>query len=153
MSAQPSIPGLPRLTGKPAALVVDDSRTGRRIVETLLGILGFEVASASGVKDALESIETRRFALFTVDRNLDGEDGVALVAALRRSAACGDDPRIIAVTGHVGEEHSEAFFAAGADAYLSKPFTVRDLAAVLEALGFSLETLGKADPETAEKAA
>jgi len=136
MTGQTVLPDAVLPPKRPAALVVDDSRTGRRIAEALLQVLGFDVVCAASIADALEAIEARCFALFTIDRNLDGEDGVDLVRQLRVSRFCGERPRILAMTGHVGEEHSEAFFTAGADAYLCKPFTVRDLAAVLDALGF-----------------
>ena len=123
--------------GKPTALVVDDSRTGRRIVTTLLTILGFAVAEASSVASAITTIETKTFDLITVDRNLDKEDGVDLVKSMRAHPNCGEAPRIVALTGHVGEAHSNAFFEAGADAFLAKPFTAKELAEILDALGFN----------------
>ena len=124
--------------GPPLALIVDDSRTGRRIVQTLLTFLGFGTIEAATVGEAMAAVERHRFALVTVDRVLDKEDGVELVARLRASPQCGEDARILALTGHVGEEHTQAFFEAGADAYLAKPFNVRDLAEILVAFGFDL---------------
>lgn len=118
------------------ALIVDDSRTGRRIVTTLLTLLGFCVVEASNCKEAIAALETQAFALITVDRNLDGEDGVELVRVLRSHPRCGQEPKIMALTGHVGSEHSNAFFDAGADAFLAKPFTVRELNEIVTALGF-----------------
>lgn len=122
----------------PLALVVDDSRTGRRIVETLLSLLGFSVIEAATVGEALAAVKERCFSLITVDRVLEKDDGVELVRTLRALSSCSEDTRILALTGHVGEEHSNAFFEAGADAYLTKPFNVRDLAEILIAFGFDL---------------
>ena len=124
--------------GRPQALVVDDSRTGRRIIETLLTFLGFDVVEAATIDGALAAVEKNCFALITVDRVLDKEDGVELVAKLRASPHCGEVARIVALTGHVGNEHQDAFFDAGADAYLAKPFTVRDLAEILAVFGFEI---------------
>lgn len=123
-------------TPRHTALIVDDSRTGRRIVTTLLTFLGFCVVEAVNGTEALSALEGRAFDLITIDRNLEGEDGVDLVRQLRAHPLCGEEPRIMALTGHVGREHSNAFFEAGADAYLAKPFTVRELSEIVTALGF-----------------
>ena len=120
------------------ALIVDDSRTGRRIITTLLTFLGFSVVEAISGRQAIDALASGVFDLITVDRNLDGEDGVELVRFLRTHPSCGDKPRIMALTGHVGSEHSNAFFDAGADAYLAKPFTVRQLSEIVTALGFEI---------------
>ncbi len=120
------------------ALVVDDSATGRRIVQALLTVIGFKVFEANGFSEALELISTRKFSLVTVDRILGDFDGVNLVKELRQHPACGDEPRILAVTGNVGKEHRDAFFKAGADAFLNKPFTVKELSEILKAMGFDV---------------
>ena len=120
------------------ALVVDDSATGRRIIQALLTVIGFKVFEANGPSEALTLISTQKFSLITVDRILGDLDGVDLVKELRQHPSCGDEPRILAVTGNVGKEHREAFFKAGADAFLNKPFTVKELSEMLKALGFDI---------------
>ncbi len=120
------------------ALVVDDSQTGRRIIQALLSVLGFTVIEAEGPKQALDALDGSKFALITVDRSLGDFDGVDLVQKFREHPDCGDEPRILAVTGNVGREHREAFFKAGADAFLNKPFNVKELSEMLQALGFSV---------------
>jgi CheY-like chemotaxis protein len=120
------------------ALVIDDSQTGRRIIQALLSVLGFTVVEAEGPKQALAALDGRKFSLITVDRSLGDSDGVDLVQKLRQDSRCGDEPRILAVTGNVGREHREAFFKAGADAFLNKPFNVKELSEMLQALGFSV---------------
>lgn len=120
------------------ALIIDDSQSGRRIIQALLSVLGFEVVEADGPKGALAALDHHKFALITVDRILGDFDGVELVQQLRQNPKCGDEPRILAVTGNVGREHREAFFKAGADAFLNKPFNVKELSEMLQALGFSV---------------
>jgi CheY-like chemotaxis protein len=120
------------------ALIIDDSQSGRRIIQALLSVLGFEVVEADGPKEALAALDHHKFALITVDRILGDFDGVELVQQLRQNPKCGDEPRILAVTGNVGREHREAFFKAGADAFLNKPFNVKELSEMLQALGFSV---------------
>jgi CheY-like chemotaxis protein len=120
------------------ALIIDDSQSGRRIIQALLSVLGFEVVEADGPKEALAALDHHKFALITVDRILGDFDGVELVEQLRQNPKCGDEPRILAVTGNVGREHREAFFKAGADAFLNKPFNVKELSEMLQALGFSV---------------
>ncbi len=120
------------------ALVVDDSPTGRRIIQALLTVLGFKVFEASGPLEALTLVSSQTFSIITVDRILGDFDGVDLVKDLRNHPSCGNEPRILAVTGNVGKEHREAFFKAGADAFLNKPFTVKELSEMLKALGFTI---------------
>ncbi len=134
---------------RPLALIIDDSRTGRRIVTTLLGFFGFEVIEASNIAEALARVAEHRFALFTVDRNLGDEDGVELVRLLRADANCGEIPKILALTGNVGKAHSDAFFNAGADAYLTKPFTAQQLGEILAALGFDRHQDKAREPQRA----
>lgn len=118
------------------ALVVDDSSTGRRIIHALLTVMGFKIFEADGPSQAMTLVSEHMFSLITVDRFLGDFDGVDLVKDLRAHKNCGNDSRILAVTGNVGKEHREAFFKAGADAFLNKPFTVKELAEMLKALGF-----------------
>lgn len=121
-----------------SALVIDDSPTGRRIIQALLTVMGFKVFEADGPSQALAKVSGQFFSLITVDRILGDFDGVDLVKDLRGHVNCGDEPRILAVTGNIGKEHREAFFKAGADAFLNKPFTVKELAEMLRALGFTV---------------
>jgi CheY-like chemotaxis protein len=128
-SFEESLDGRDHHTSQPmCALVVDDSQTGRRIIQALLSVLGFSVIEAEGPKEALAALDGNKFSLITVDRSLGDFD----------HPSCGDEPRILAVTGNVGHEHREAFFKAGADAFLNKPFNVKELSEMLQALGFSV---------------
>ncbi len=120
------------------AMVIDDSITGRRILNALLSVLGFTVIGAQNPCEALAALDKHTFSLIIVDRNLGDFDGVELVQQLRKNPKCGDTPRILAVTGNVGKSHSDAFFKAGADAFLNKPFNVKELSEMLKALGFSV---------------
>ncbi len=122
-------------SGHRYALVVDDSNTGRRIMNALLTVLGYTVIMAEDPCEALKAVRLRQFQLITVDRILGDDDGVDLVKSLRSHSSCGEAVCILAVTGHSGKEHREAFFSAGADGFLTKPFTVSDLANTLQALG------------------
>jgi CheY-like chemotaxis protein len=124
---------------KAKVLVVDDSRSGRRIMQALLTVLGFEVFESEDAASAIAMIQSNRLALATVDRVLGTDDGVELVRAMRRHPNFGNSPKILAVTGQVGRQHEEAFRAAGADAYLGKPFKLSEIATVIRALGFGEE--------------
>jgi two-component system, chemotaxis family, chemotaxis protein CheY len=109
-------------------LVVDDSKTMRRIIVSALNTLGFtavdEVATGAG---ALAKIGAGGFDLVISDWAMPQMSGLDLLRAIRADAAHARLP-VLMVTG-IGEESDivEAI-AAGADGYLIKPFQPEILA-------------------------
>lgn len=82
----------------------------------------------SGLKAALEQAPD----LVVLDLNLPGLDGFAVLAGLRK-AQC--PARVIILTARGEVEHRVKGLKAGADDYLTKPFSMEELAARVEALG------------------
>jgi two-component system chemotaxis response regulator CheY len=108
------------------AMVVDDSRTIRRILAATLGELGFVVCQAENGRDALETLDRDREAdpvtLALVDWNMPEMNGLEFVKRLRA------DPRnagvvVVMVTTETAVEQMMEALAAGANEYVMKPFT------------------------------
>jgi two-component system chemotaxis response regulator CheB len=117
------------------ALVVDDSKPSRSIVSRVLRDLAFECAEAANGVEALEAVSASGPPdLMTVNWHMPVMDGIELIRRLRGDPATRKMPLVMISTEHDRDRISEAL-AAGADDYLSKPFTPEALAHKLTALG------------------
>jgi len=117
------------------ALVVDDSRTMRRIVAGILERQGFEVLQAEHGEEALTVLtEDDRFELLCIDWNMPVMDGLELVAAVRKERKWRNITMMM-VTTEAEQSQIVRALAAGAHEYLIKPFTPEELRAKLELLG------------------
>lgn len=118
------------------ALVIDDSRTTRRILARILTQVGFdELHEAGDGQDAIEVLERiGPVDLALVDWNMPVMNGYELVRAVRArpewSSVC-----LLMVTTESGIEEVSAALDAGANEYLMKPFNAGDLKGKLALLG------------------
>jgi PAS domain S-box-containing protein len=102
-------------------LVVDDDDDGRALLVDLLGGAGFDVIAASGGLEAVELFASRRPSIVLMDLWMPDVDGNE---AMRRIRACegGAKAKIIALTANFTDGVRVGAFAAGADAFMAKPF-------------------------------
>ncbi len=121
----------PATGDKPVILLVDDNTDMREYVYSLLAGR-FEVVAATNGRLALEEVKRRTPALVLTDVMMPEMDGFALLAALRRDPATAAVP-VIMLSARAGEEARIEGVEAGADDYLTKPFTARELIARVEA--------------------
>jgi DNA-binding response OmpR family regulator len=105
-------------------LVVDDDPTVSDVVRRYLERAGFEVALAADGPGAMVAFERRRPALVVLDLMLPGMDGLELCRRMR--ARDGDVP-VVMLTA-LGEEADRVVgLEIGADDYVTKPFSPREL--------------------------
>ena len=116
---------------KPVVLLVDDNADMREYVHDLL-CWRFDVVEAENGRVALEKVAQLKPDLVLTDVMMPEMDGFALLAKLRNNPATGIVP-IIMLSARAGEESSIEGLEAGADDYLTKPFTARELVARVEA--------------------
>jgi two-component system, chemotaxis family, chemotaxis protein CheY len=123
------------------AMVVDDSRTIRRILAATLGELGFEVCQAENGRQALDTVERERagvpISLALVDWNMPEMNGLDFVRQLRA------DPgnagiTVIMVTTETAVDQMVTALDAGANEYVMKPFTKDVIQDKLRLLGILL---------------
>jgi CheY-like chemotaxis protein len=107
-------------------LVVDDDEDNIRILSTILLARGFEVRLARDGHGALESIRQQRPDLIVLDVMMPGIDGIQVLAALRADAQTRGVP-VILVTAKTGDQDLLEGYRYGADYYVTKPFTSRQL--------------------------
>jgi len=109
------------------ALVVDDSRTIRRILGGILAELGFEICQAENGREALGVLDRERAAgvpvsLTLVDWNMPEMNGLEFVQGLRADSRNADVIAIM-VTTETQIDQIVAALEAGANEYVMKPFT------------------------------
>jgi DNA-binding response OmpR family regulator len=111
----------------PAArvLVVDDVRPLAGMVATYLARDGYEATVAHTGPEALEAARERSPDVVVLDLGLPGLDGVEVCRRLREFSDC----YVLMLTARGDEEDKLAGLAAGADDYITKPFSVRELVA------------------------
>ena len=121
------------------AIVIDDSRAMRMILRRLLGQLGFEVVDAEDGRAALELLSGMDPvpALALVDWNMPAMNGLEFITAAR------EDPRLhemtmVMVTTESEQGQVARAIAAGAHAYVLKPFTTEAMIEKLALLGLVL---------------
>jgi PAS domain S-box-containing protein len=117
--------------GKPVVLLVDDNADLREYVAGLLS-WRFQIISAENGALALEEAKRLIPDLVLTDVMMPEMDGFALLSALRKNSATRGVP-VIMLSARAGEEARIDGIDAGADDYLTKPFTARELVARVEA--------------------
>jgi two-component system chemotaxis response regulator CheY len=111
-------------------LVVDDLKTMTNIVESLLRKCGFtNIEQVNDPNAALEKIQAKRYQLVVSDGEMPDMNGLELLREVRTNSKYAHVPFII-MSANTGPRYAEAAMAAGANAFLTKPFsatTLRDV--------------------------
>jgi len=124
-------------------LVVDDEPQIRRVLRAALTAQGYEVNDARTGEEALESIREHRFDLVLLDMNMPGMGGLETCRTMRASS----EIAIIMLTVHDSEQDKVAALDAGADDYVTKPFSMTELLARIRAALRRLPTAIEAGSE------
>ena len=111
-------------------LVVDDERSITDLIEYNLRRNGYEVAVAQDGRQALRMAQTEQPDLVILDLMLPGMDGLDVCRALRRESST----PIIMLTARGEEVDRVVGLELGADDYVTKPFSVRELMARVKAV-------------------
>ncbi|HSI81406.1 MAG TPA: response regulator transcription factor [Solirubrobacterales bacterium] len=112
-------------------LVVDDDPIVRDVLDRYLSREGFLVKSAGDGKAALEAVEAGRPDLVLLDLMLPRIDGFEVFRHLRES---GDRPAVIMLTARGQETDRVIGLESGADDYVAKPFSPREVVARVRAV-------------------
>jgi len=102
-------------------LITDDDPELRRVLKRTLDALGFQVAESPNGEQALKEIDSCRYDAVLMDVNMPGMGGIEACRAIRKKA-----PRlqILMLTVRDMETEKIAAFDAGADDYITKPFSI-----------------------------
>jgi two-component system alkaline phosphatase synthesis response regulator PhoP len=111
-------------------LVAEDDADIRALVADVLEHAGFEVAAVRDGPGALHAARTRRPDLLVLDLGLPGLDGLDVARQLRRES----DLPIIMLTARAEESDTLVGLELGADDYIAKPFSTKELVARVRAV-------------------
>ena len=120
----------PRMVAVATILVVDDEPRIVQLVRDYLEHGGFTVLTARDGPSALRSARTGRPDLIVLDLGLPGLDGLDVARSLRREGAV----PIIMLTARTDETDKLVGLELGADDYLTKPFSPKELVARVRAV-------------------
>ena len=109
----------------PTILIVEDEPPIRRLLRTTLAAHDYRPIEAGTGAEALSAMRHHRPDLVLLDLGLPGEDGLALMRALRHESSAA----VIVVTGRGDTFDRIVGLEVGADDYIAKPFDVREVGA------------------------
>ncbi len=109
-------------------LVVEDQEDNRRILRDLLSSVGYEVLEAVTGEEGVDLAERERPDLILMDVQMPGIDGLEATRRIKADAALRAIPLIV-VTSYALSGDDVKARAAGADDYVTKPFSPRALLA------------------------
>ena len=112
-------------------MIVDDDVEMRTLLAEYFRRLGFDVAEKESGAAALQTVATDRFDCFILDVAMPEMSGIELLKKMRDR---GIDTPTLFLTAHDLLDDKVAGFEAGADDYLAKPFSPRELEYRIEAL-------------------
>lgn len=112
-------------------LIVDDDLSMRMLLAEYFRRLGFEVEDRESAEAAIEPAVSGRFDCFIFDVSMPGMSGLELLKRVRER---GVETPAMFLTAHDAVDDKVAGFQAGADDYLAKPFSPRELEVRVEAL-------------------
>ena len=135
----------------PKILVIDDEPAILTLVTAYLKAEGFEFQTATDGPGGLSLARTFKPEIIVLDVMLPGIDGIELLARLRRES----DVYVILLTARAEETDKIVGLSVGADDYLTKPFSPRELVARIKAalrrLPLNKQHSGEGENPTAEE--
>ena len=111
-------------------LVVDDKASVRKLVDEYLSEQGYQVVNAANGREAIYTARHERPDLILLDIMMPEMDGFEFISAFRRES----NTPIILLTAKLEESDKVIGLELGADDYITKPFSMRELLARIRAV-------------------
>ena len=112
-------------------LIVDDSDDLARVISDFLGMYGYHVHTAKDGFDALKCLEKTPVDIVVSDIHMPRMDGYTLMTEIKSRYPL---TPIILITGFSVSEARKMAFEKGADAFVAKPFRLKDLKNVIDSV-------------------
>jgi len=130
LESVPTMPSMGAMLTPVHVLAVDDDRSIRQMIADYLGDNEIQVTAVASGKEIADVMARHTIDLLILDLKLPGEDGMQIARDLRAAS----DVPIIMLTGRKDEADRVMGLELGADDYLTKPFSPRELLARIRAL-------------------
>jgi two-component system sensor histidine kinase RpfC len=105
-------------------LIVEDNPTNRMVLQKILERAGHQCTLAQDGEEGLDIITTQKFDAMVIDMNMPKVSGLEVVRFCRMMGGVLAKTPIIIFSASVTQEARDESFAAGADAYISKPIEI-----------------------------
>jgi two-component system sensor histidine kinase RpfC len=105
-------------------LIVEDNPTNRKVLQKILERAGHQCTLAQDGEEGLDILSTQTFDAMVIDMNMPKVSGLDVVRFCRMMGGAVAKTPIIIFSASVTQEARDESFAAGADAYISKPIEV-----------------------------
>jgi CheY-like chemotaxis protein len=115
----------------PTVVIADDEPSVRLLVQATVAEDKLRVIEAEDGDEAWALIQEWRPKVVLLDVRMPGRTGLEILSAIKADSNLADT-RVILLTASAAESDIASGLAAGADAYLTKPFSPRDLLARLD---------------------
>jgi sigma-B regulation protein RsbU (phosphoserine phosphatase) len=138
-------------TSRETVLVVEDSKAEQQRLHAMLLGFGYRVLTADNGEQALEVLDRTPIGLILSDWRMPKLSGIELCRAVRDDPELGQ-PYVILLTGQDTKKHLVAGMDAGADDFISKPFTKEELRVRVQA-GMRLQELRRQSEQRSEQLA
>ena len=112
-------------------LIVDDSRDLTHVIADFLSINGYQVHTAHNGHDALERMGKEHIDIVVSDIHMPGMDGFTLMTEIKTKHP---EIPVILITGFSVGDAQKIAFEKGANAFVAKPFRLKDLKQVIESV-------------------
>jgi CheY-like chemotaxis protein len=112
---------------RPRALIVEDNEINRMVASQMLRRVEIDSEMAEGGAAAIERLLNEEFDVVLMDVQMPEMDGLETARRIRNGGAgdrCVSIP-IVAMTAYASQDDEDACYAAGMDAYLSKPLNMQ----------------------------
>jgi two-component system cell cycle response regulator DivK len=127
---------------KKTILMIEDNEDSRRIMRDLLTSAGYEVIEAVTGQEGVTAAEAHHPGLILMDIQLPDFDGYEATRRIKANPTLSSIP-IIAVTSYALSGDDVKAFEAGCDAYVTKPFSPRELLAKIRGFLEKIDIEGK----------
>jgi PAS domain S-box-containing protein len=118
-----------------SVLIAEDNQLNRRMAELILQKLGHQVENSKNGREALERWQQGGIDIILMDIHMPVMGGVAALQAIRaKELETGGHTPVIALTADALKGTEERLLTEGFDAYLTKPFKLAEIAALLASL-------------------
>lgn len=112
-------------------LVAEDNLVNQKMIQTMLGRLGYRADMVSDGRQAVEALRRQEYDAVMMDVQMPEMDGVEATRAIRRDIPAGRQPYIIAMTANAFEDQRRVYLESGMNDYVSKPVQPDKLLAAL----------------------
>ncbi len=112
-------------------LVAEDNPMNQKLIQKILGKLGYEPDLVENGKAAFKAVQNSNYDVVLMDLQMPEIDGIEATKLIRDQVGEEKQPAIIALTANTTETAKQDCFAAGMVDYTAKPIKIQQLAELL----------------------